>query len=861
MQRPTEATTGIAPLDTLLRGIEPGDNIVWQVEAIDDYQGFAVPFAHAAIRDGFPVIYFRFARHAPLLAPQDGLRIHEVNPHAGFESFIDTIHAAIAEAGRGAHYVFDCLSDLAADWFSDQMLGNFFMVTCPYLYDLDTVAYFALLRDYHADSATAPIRKTTQLLIDLFRHDAATYVRPIKVRQKFFPTMHMLHRLTPKGYVPITESHILADVLAKPGGSTACVPVVLDVWNRAFLQAEDMLAAGGAAPPAKQDALFKRLLRMVISRDPRVLALAEENLTLAAVAAIGRRTLGTGLIGGKTVGMLLARAILLRNDPAWEERLETHDSFFIASDVFYTFLVENGCWWIRKQQQQSATCLDGASQARRRILSGRFSHTMRERFRQMLEYFGRAPIIVRSSSLLEDNFGNAFAGKYDSVFCANQGAPDQRLEEFLSAVKTVYASSMSEAALAYRARYGILHLDEQMALLVQRVSGSNHGRLFFPHVGGVGFSFNPYRWSEAIDPEAGLLRLVMGLGTRAVDRSDAEYTRIIALNAPDRRPEGAPGDRPPLAQHSVDTIDLEENTWRRVSVDEALAAHNDIPLDLLAPRQTTLQRRMRQQNAHSAAPRLITFEGLVRHTRFIQDLRALLTTLDAAYCCPVDVEFAATFFDDNTYKLNLLQCRPLQVCSRGEQTALPENVPQQNILAQSTGPVIGRSRTTPVHRIIYVAPAAYAGLSLQDRHALARFLGTLTHAPAPADAVGGSLFLAGPGRWATSSPELGIPVHFAEIATVNIICEIVAMREDLVPDVSMGTHFFSELVEADMLYLAVFPGQQGHQVDFTGLRPTPLADIAGPGAARWDSVVHVYDPQGAQFYADTVGQRVLFYQP
>ena len=78
-----------------------------------------------------------------------------------------------------------------------------------------------------------------------------------------------------------------------------------------------------------------------------------------------------------------------------------------------------------------------------------------EQFRNMLDYFGQAPIIVRSSSLLEDSFGNAFAGKYRSEFCTNQGSPDERLEVFLRAVKLVYASTLSPYALSYLRGQGV----------------------------------------------------------------------------------------------------------------------------------------------------------------------------------------------------------------------------------------------------------------------------------------------------------------------------------------------------------------------------------------------------------------------
>ena len=73
--------------------------------------------------------------------------------------------------------------------------------------------------------------------------------------------------------------------------------------------------------------------------------------------------------------------------------------------------------------------------------------------------------------------------------------------------------------------------------------------------------------------------------------------------------------------------------------------------------------------------------------------------------------------------------------------------------------------------------------------------------------------LIGPGRWGTTTPSLGVPVSFAEIDTVSVLCEIVAMRDDLVPDVSLGTHFFNDLVEMDILYLALFPGRQGQLLE------------------------------------------------
>jgi hypothetical protein len=180
-------------LDRALKGVIAGDNIVWRVDSVEDYREFAAPYAQAALRSGRPLVYFRFAPHAPLLDDNSGAEIHLLNPKEGFESFLGHIHAVIERAGRGAYYLFDSLSNLAVDWYSDSMLGNFFMLTCPYLYDMETVAYFALGRNQHSSDAIDPIDATTQILLDVYRYKGELYLHPIKVQHRYSPTMNMLY--------------------------------------------------------------------------------------------------------------------------------------------------------------------------------------------------------------------------------------------------------------------------------------------------------------------------------------------------------------------------------------------------------------------------------------------------------------------------------------------------------------------------------------------------------------------------------------------------------------------------------------------------------------------------------------------
>ncbi len=848
-------TTGLPGLDHVLKGIMPGDNVVWQVETIGDYKALVVPYAEAAHRLRRRLIYFRFASHEQLIPDDLGAEIHHPNPDAGFETFVTQVHNVIEDAGKGAIYVFDCLSELAAKWQSDQSLGNFFVLTCPRLYDLETVTYFALYRNYHATYALAPITSTTQFLLDVFRHTNRIYIRPIKVQHRSTSSMNMIHVWEGDEFKPITNSAVIAGILAAARWPGLHAGSRLGFWNRMFAEAQKThdRAQAGECPPDMEQPVFHHLSRMVLSRDEAILKLVAKHLALEDILEVRDHMIGVGLIGGKAIGMLLARAILKQTDPRFENLLEAHDSFYVGSDVFYTFLVRNGVWWIRQKQRNPDTFLEGIDEARAMILNGRFPDYTVAQFVEMLDYFGESPYIVRSSSLLEDNYGNAFAGKYESVFCVNQGTREQRLQALIDTLRRVYASTMSEKALRYRLRRGLLDLDEQMALLIMRVSGSAYGTAFYPQVAGVGFSYNPYVWNKEIDPKAGVMRLVFGLGTRAVDRTDDDYTRVVALNAPEKRPEGNFDEVCEYSQRRVDLLDLAANRLVSSYFTDLMEDKPALPLEMFASTDREEQHRV------------LTFDGLLKRTRFVQDIRDILRRLEDAYQHPVDIEFTANFVDDQQYKINLLQCRPLQV-QGVDLVKLPEaRIPAESRIIEAHGAVIGHSRVVNVDRILYVVPSLYGKLPIAQRYEIARLIGRLNQSR---QASSQTTMLLGPGRWGTSSPELGIPVNFTEINRVAVLCEIVAMRENLIPDVSLGTHFLNELVEMNILYLALFPRQAQNQLNeaFFLQAPNRLLDLV-PEAGPWAGVVrviHVADlPEGRQTLtvrADALEQHVVVYQ-
>ncbi len=858
-------STGLEGLDKVLLGLMPGDNVVWQVDSIEAYAEFVEPLCRSAQSQGQKLTYFRFARH-PFLVPEGiPCEVHTLSPEDGFENFITTIHEVIQANGESGFYIFDSLSELALECYSDRMVGNFFMLTCPYLLKLKAIAYFAVLRHYHSFHASGPISETTQLLIDVYHHHEKTYIYPRKVYGRFSSSIFMLHLRNQESFQPISQSAIVAEVLTSvpwPGMETPSFQV--GVWNRVFFQAEEIYESlkKGECSPERGREVFQRLLRMAVSKDDRILALAEKYLTFPDLLCMRRRLIGTGFLGGKSVGMLLARAILLSDDPAWAQRLEAHDSFYIASEVFYTYLILNDCWWIRKEQRNPLKVLENTEEARRRILQGQFPDYIIHRFENMLEYFGQSPIIVRSSSLLEDNYGNMFAGKYESVFCTNQGTREQRLEQLMDAIRIVYASSMSQDALMYRAQHGVLDQDEQMALLVQRVSGAQYGDLFYPQVAGVGYSFNPYVWTKSIDPAAGVVRLVFGLGTRAVSARDDDYTRLAALNAPHLRPECTPNEIRKYTQRRVDVLDLGALEMQTQLFEETLHESPGLPSDLFCVRDEDLERFSREHGNPLGPTCLLSFDRLFSETKLLEDLRRMLKTLQDAYGSPVDIEFTANFLNEKDYRINLLQCRPFQVKGIGAVPTPVPDVSSEKVLFKGTGAVIGTSRSVRIERLISIIPRVYGNLPQQDRYSIARLVGKLVHLNR--DESQKRTLLMGPGRWGTTTPSLGVPVCFAEISGVSAVCELVMMRDGLVPEVSLGTHFFSNLIESDILYTALFPNREGSWVHHELLEslPNELESLL-PSEARHAEAVRVTtfesgeSREGLWLYADCLDQSVI----
>jgi hypothetical protein len=565
-------------------------------------------------------------------------------------------------------------------------------------------------------------------------------------------------------------------------------------------------------PPAERQQAEHRLreikvvlIRTLISDQLAYVKIAKEWLTIDDLRDIRQRKIGGGKIGGKAAGMLLARRILA--EVAGDEirqHLSIPESYYLGADVTYQFMALNGLMhWNDQKYKNEEQIRQEYPQIQGDFLAGEFPPDTFEALYNLLERAGSQPLIVRSSSLLEDNFGTSFAGKYESLFCPNQGTPEENLLNLTQAIQRIYASIFNPDALTYRRSKGLQDYDERMAILIQMVKGEHFGRYFLPQGAGVAFSRNQFRWSPQIRREDGFMRLVWGLGTRAVDRVGNDYPRLVALSHPLLHPQASPKLVRRYSQHYVDVIDLQENSFKSLPVSEVLTPRYDALRyiaqidqdDYLAPLRSIMLEG-------STSQLVITYDELFRRTPIARRMRDMLNILEEHYQSPVDTEFTLQVVDpfSTTPEVDicLLQCRPQSHLKEGR-TRLPSSINPADVVF-STSRVVPEGHVPGIRYVLFVPPESYYALpSHAERTRLGRMIGQLN------SKLAGSAFICvGPGRWGTANPELGVPLGYGDIYNARALVEVSGQNIGLVPEPSFGTHFFQDLLESDIYPLAVY---------------------------------------------------------
>lgn len=381
--------------------------------------------------------------------------------------------------------------------------------------------------------------------------------------------------------------------------------------------------------------------------------------------------------------------------------------------------------------------------------------------------------------------------------------------------------------------------------MIQEVVGTRVGRWFLPAFSGVAFSRSEFRWSARIRREDGLVRLVPGLGTRAVDRVKDDYPVLLAPGQPGLRVNVTPDEIVRYAPKKADVIDLETGAFETVPVQELLRASNgSYPLAAQIVSMLEDGHLRRPVGTHVDFGRgtpVVTFEGLAAATPFMRRIKDVLQTLEGAMGTPVDIEFAS-----DGASLYLLQCRPQSSASDARPAPIPRNISRDRILFTAKR-FVSNGRLPDITHVVYVDPAAYDELAnMEQLRAVGRVVGKLNRILPKRQFA-----LMGPGRWGSRGDiKLGVNVTYADINNTALLVEIARKKGNYLPDLSFGTHFFQDLVEASIRYLPLYPGDPGTHFDeefllrAENMLPTLLPEHAGlAGVVRVIDVPRATDGQ------------------
>ncbi len=549
---------------------------------------------------------------------------------------------------------------------------------------------------------------------------------------------------------------------------------------------------------------------------------------------------GTGKLGGKTAGLFLAEHILRKRGKGnpLVEKIRVPHAWYITSDALLDFIRYNSLEDIQSFKYSSSDEVrQGYPYLEQTFKHSFFPPELLNGFKLALDDLGDWPLIVRSSSLLEDAEGSAFSGKYRSLFLANTGSKEERLAALADAIAEVYASIFGPDPIEYRKERGLLDFAEEMGILIERVVGTRVGDYFFPAFAGVAFSNNEFRWSPRIRREDGMIRLVAGLGTRAVDRVGDDYPALICPGQPGLRVNPAPDEAMHYSQRRIDVLNLLTGRFESPEIRSlARTLGSAFPmLDKIVSvyEHETLRRPSPIMLRPESDDLVVTFAGLVEATPFVPQMREVLKILQDGAGSPVDVEFAHDGKD-----LYLLQCRPQSSAGDERRVPVPVTVPPA-LKIFSASKYVTNAQVTGIRYVVYIDPLDYAKLSTTgDMLAVGEAVNRL-NALLPRR----SFILMGPGRWGSRGDiTLGVRVTYAGISNSAMLIEIARKTGGHVPDLSFGTHFFQDMVEARIRYLALYPDEEGNIFNEAFFRRSPnMLEMILPEYGYLRDVVRVID--------------------
>jgi pyruvate,water dikinase len=596
------------------------------------------------------------------------------------------------------------------------------------------------------------------------------------------------------------KSNFLVNILEHPGSSLPDIARALEQYHLLSSQGLEVLEP-------REKAFRVALIRRFLIDHPDFINIAKKFIGIDDFYELLKRVVypadSHGKLGGKSSGLILANQILkeVANQDELLKNIKTPKTWYIPSDGILNFMHHNNLEDVMEQKYKD---IEQVRKEYPYILqvfkNSRMSPEIVNNLLLALDDLGDSPLIVRSSSLLEDQMGTAFAGKYKSLFIANQGTKEEKLAALMDAIAEVYASIFSPDPIEYRLERGMQDLHEEMGILIQEVVGQRVGKYFIPAFAGVAFSNNEFLWSSRIKPENGLVRMVPGLGTRAVDRLSDDYPILVSPGQPGLKVNVSVDEVVKYSPRKIDVINLETNTFETIAIEDLFREHGheypEITNIVSIFKHQFLQQPMGIGIDFEQDHPVVTFEGLFNRTPFLKQILAILKTLQERLRTPVDIEFAHD--GKNFY---LLQCRPQSYSREATPATIPKNIPEDKTVF-SAHRYISNGTIENITHVVYVDPDQYNTIEKHsDLRAVGRVVSQLNkYLPKR------QFILIGPGRWGSRGDiKLGVNVTYSDINNTSMLVEVAQQKGNYLPELSFGTHFFQDLVESSIRYLPIYP--------------------------------------------------------
>ena len=600
------------------------------------------------------------------------------------------------------------------------------------------------------------------------------------------------------------QSGFLINILVQPGRSLTDIVGALDRFQHLSTQGLELSAA-------REQSVRVSLIRRLLSGHENFILTAKKHVEIKDFHDLSARIIfqpgSYGKLGGKSAGIFLAMEVIKKalHNQELLKQVKTPKTWYIVSDTIFSYIELNNLEEIIEHKYLNI----GEVRQEYPYIVHVFKNAplppdIVKGLSVALDDFGDVPLIVRSSSLLEDQVGMSFAGKYKSLFVANQGSKEERIESLKDAISEVYASMYGPDPIEYRFEHGLIDHHEEMGILIQEVVGRKIGPYYFPTFAGVAFSQNEFRWSSRIQKEDGLVRIVPGLGTRAVDRLSDDYPILAAPGQPGLRVNTSLDEIVRYSPRMIDAINLEKGTFETIEIQQLLKEYGaDYPnikqlVSVVTEDQAQIPTGLGPDFEKDNL--IFTFDGLLSNSPFLSLLRAVLSELEEKLNHPIDIEFACD--GDDFY---LLQCRAQSYGGENIPADIPTDVPEEKMIFTAKR-YISNGIVPNITHIVYVDPEKYSQIPTREEmldvgRAIRKLNKILTKR---------KFILMGPGRWGSRGDiKLGVNVTYSDINNTAVLIEIAQKRGDYIPDLSFGTHFFQDLVESAIRYIPLYPDDYG----------------------------------------------------